>query len=61
MIKSIASLGDVTNVIIATNTPIKATVSPVCACVISSKTAIKNIIALIINFFLSLIASFGSG
>ena len=54
-------LGAVIIVTRAIKSPINATVRPVMACVISRTTAVANIIQLIANPFLSLIASFGSG
>ena len=52
---------DVRRTSIAINRPINATVSPVCACVISKATAHKKITQLMANARLSVIADTGDG
>ena len=55
------SLPEVIKVMIAMNNPIKATLNPVCACVINITIAHKKITQLTVNFALFVIASLGSG
>ena len=61
MISVKAALPEVIRVRIAINVPMNATVSPVIECVTRSTTARRNIIVLIANPLLLLIASEGFG